>query len=66
MFLRISKREDINRIMDIINEGKISLKNSKVDQWQNGYPNEEVILRDIENGESFVLEYNDGYDCTFF
>lgn len=59
MFLRISKREDINRIMDIINEGKISLKNSKVDQWQNGYPNEEVILRDIENGESFVLEYND-------
>ncbi|WP_066891808.1 GNAT family N-acetyltransferase [Clostridium nigeriense] len=58
MVLRITKKEDVNRIMDIINEGKISLKNSNVDQWQNGYPNEDVILKDIDNGESFVLEYN--------
>ena len=42
--------------MKIINEAKAFLKNNKVDQWQNGYPNEEVILKDIRNNISYVLE----------
>ena len=44
--------------MKIINEGKLSLKNNGVNQWQNGYPNEEVIITDILNDESYVLEHN--------
>lgn len=58
MIFRKTKQEEVNKVMKIINEGKVSLKNNKVNQWQNGYPNEEVILRDISNDESYVLEYN--------
>ncbi|MCF0147331.1 MAG: GNAT family N-acetyltransferase [Clostridium sp.] len=58
MILRNSTKEDLNNIMKIINEGKQSLKNNNVDQWQNGYPNKEVILKDIKNNSSYVLEDN--------
>ena len=58
MILRKSSKKDLNNIMRIINEAKIFLRNNKVDQWQNGYPNEEAILNDINKCESYVLEYN--------
>lgn len=56
MKLRKSKKDDLKYIIEIINEAKEFLKESKIDQWQQGYPNEEVILRDIENQHSYVLE----------
>jgi RimJ/RimL family protein N-acetyltransferase len=59
MKLRKSTKNDLKYIMEIINEAKVFLKESKVDQWQQGYPNEEVILGDIKNEYSYVLEYND-------
>lgn len=58
MKLRKSKKDDLKYIIEIINEAKELLKESKIDQWQQGYPNEEVILRDIENQYSYVLEDN--------
>ena len=58
MILRLSKEKDLISIMEIINEGKEFLKKNNVEQWQNGYPNEEVILNDISNNESYVLEDN--------
>ncbi|MBE6054117.1 MAG: GNAT family N-acetyltransferase [Clostridium sartagoforme] len=58
MIFRKSTKKDLNNIMEIIDEAKIFLKSNKVNQWQNGYPNEEVILRDIENNESYILESN--------
>lgn len=58
MILRETRKEEINEVMKIINEGKVLLKNNSVNQWQNGYPNEDVILRDILNDESYVLEHN--------
>lgn len=59
MVLRKSTEKDLKNIMKIINEAKVFLKNNNVDQWQNGYPNEEVILNDIKNDISYVLEDND-------
>lgn len=58
MRLRKSRENDLKYIIEIINEAKEFLKESKIDQWQQGYPNEEVILRDIENKHSYVLEDN--------
>lgn len=58
MILRLSTVKDLINIMNIINEGKEFLKNNKVNQWQNGYPNEEVIFNDINNNESYVMENN--------
>ncbi len=56
MNLRLSNEKDLNEIMNIINEAKKFLENNKVDQWQNGYPNKEVILNDINKNESYVIE----------
>lgn len=58
MILRNSNKEDLNTIMKIIDEGKEALKNNNVNQWQNGYPNEETVINDINKNESYVLEYN--------
>lgn len=58
MELRKATEKDLPQIMQIIYEAKEFLKNNKVDQWQNGYPNEEVILKNIKNNSSYVLEDN--------
>lgn len=54
MEFRKSKLEDITGIMHIINKAKISLKRAGIDQWQKGYPNEQVIQEDISKEESYV------------
>ena len=57
--LRKTTTEDLMQVMEIIHQGKAYLKANGVDQWQNGYPNEQVIREDIENGYGFVLEYQE-------
>lgn len=56
MNFRKSKKADVKSIMKIINQAQEYLKNQGIDQWQNNYPNEDVINTDISNGESYVLE----------
>lgn len=58
MRLRKSTKNDLKCIMEIINEAKRFLNENKVDQWQQGYPNEESVLEDIGNEYSYVLEEN--------
>ena len=55
MILRQTKLEDISRVMEIINQAKCYFKENGIDQWQDGYPNEETIKRDIEKNEAYVL-----------
>ena len=54
--LRKTTLEDIAQAIQIIEQGKAYLKSTGVDQWQNGYPNAEVIKEDIANGYGYVLE----------
>lgn len=49
MNFRLAEKSDLDKIMEIIEEAKDYLKTLGIDQWQNGYPNEEKILSDIEN-----------------
>lgn len=58
MNFRKTTEKDLESVINIIDEAKEFLKNNNIDQWQNGYPNEEVILKDIENDNSYVLEDN--------
>ncbi|MGL5694237.1 MAG: GNAT family N-acetyltransferase, partial [Peptostreptococcaceae bacterium] len=37
---------------------------NKIDQWQNGYPNNQSIESDIEKSESYVLEKHDEIIAT--
>ncbi|MFR5266086.1 GNAT family N-acetyltransferase [Clostridium sp.] len=55
MEFRKSAIKDIDEIMKIINEAKLYFKENNINQWQDGYPDKEVILNDIKNEESFVV-----------
>lgn len=56
MEIRRSRYDDIEAIMGIIADAQLLLRNRGVDQWQDGYPTEEVIAGDIRNGYSHVLD----------
>ena len=56
MEFRKSRKSDLNRIMEIIKAAQKYMKESGIDQWKDGYPNEYSITSDIESGESYVLE----------
>lgn len=45
---------DLPAIMEIIRQAVESLKKRGVDQWQDGYPNEETAKADIEKEISYV------------
>ena len=55
MEIRKSRMEDIERIMCVIHEAQESMRANGIPQWQDGYPNEEVIFQDIQTGNSYVL-----------
>ena len=56
MRIRLAERADLPRIMEIVRQAQEYFRSAGIDQWQNHYPNEAVILEDIAFGESFVLE----------
>lgn len=47
MEFRRSEVKDIHKIMMIIKQAQNYFKENNIDQWQNNYPNEEVINDDI-------------------
>lgn len=65
MLIRKSTAEDITSIIPIFDEARKTIAALGIDQWQNGYPTEEVILSDIELGQSYVCEL-DGNICGTF
>lgn len=63
--IQLATRNDLPVIMKMIEDGKERLKNMRVDQWQNGYPNEEVILKDMKVGNSYLFFAGDTPVATF-
>ncbi len=55
MEFRSACKSDIDEIMDIIKIAQKHFKDNGIDQWQNNYPNHQVIEKDIENKSSYVL-----------
>lgn len=55
MKFRLANKSDVEEILNIIQEGQKFFKENGIDQWQNGYPNRETVLNDIDNVESYVL-----------
>ncbi len=47
---------DLDKIMEIIDEAKEYLKSQNIDQWQDGYPNRDVLANDINNKNLFVVK----------
>tara|TARA_B110000967_G_scaffold200589_1_gene236620 strand:+ start:1526 stop:2035 length:510 start_codon:yes stop_codon:yes gene_type:complete len=55
----LAKKEDLSCTLRIIADAQAYLAVQHIDQWQNGYPNEKVILNDIQNSESYVVKSDD-------
>jgi GNAT superfamily N-acetyltransferase len=52
---RKANLSEIAPIWKILQRAIIRRKEDGSDQWQDGYPNPEVVQKDIEKGEGFVL-----------
>lgn len=53
--LTLAQKENILTVMRLMNDAKAFLKEQGIDQWQNGYPNEESIAADIEAAGGYLL-----------
>lgn len=58
MKFRKATTHDMQQIMYIIEQAKISLQMQGIDQWQDGYPNITTIIDDVQQGEAYVMEDN--------
>lgn len=52
---RKAEHADLSSIWEILQQAIIRRKQDGSDQWQDGYPNPEVVKKDIDHGAGFVL-----------
>lgn len=60
---------DILQIWDILQQAIIRRKQDGSNQWQDGYPNPEVVEKDIDKGAGYILTDGDtivGYCAVLF
>lgn len=55
MQFRKAVEADIDGIMNIIRQAQAYFKEHGINQWQNNYPNAEIISNDIKNKNSYIL-----------
>ena len=65
MEIRKTKKSDISSVMPIFNEARGTIAALGIDQWQNGYPSEDVIIADVEKSQSYICDI-DGKICGTF
>jgi len=65
MQIRQTNTYEISVVMNIIKQAQESFKQAGINQWQNNYPNEASIQKDIELGESYVVLDNESIIGTF-
>ena len=55
MDIRKAKMEDIDQALQLVDAAKAYFKANGINQWQDGYPNKESLMHDIEQEKGFVL-----------
>lgn len=60
MNFRKATYQDVDEIWEILQFAIQSRKNDGSQQWQNGYPNQDSITEDLENGSAYVIEDEHG------
>lgn len=53
--IKRATNEDLSAIMSIVKQAQAFMKTLNIDQWQNGYPNEEHFLEDIRQGQCHLF-----------
>ncbi|MDU4208996.1 GNAT family N-acetyltransferase [Finegoldia sp. BIOML-A3] len=56
MIIRHANKTDLIDIMVIIENAKIYMKENKINQWSENYPNEDVFLTDLKENRLYVAE----------
>lgn len=56
MKVRLVKKEEINRIMEIVAIAKEEMYRSNIFQWDESYPKIELLLEDIDKGDLYGVE----------
>ena len=51
-----TKTENLPSIMGIVKDAQTYLAAQQIDQWQDGYPNEAILLKDISTQESYIVK----------
>jgi hypothetical protein len=54
--LRKTKKDELEFVMMIIEEGREFLKEQGVNQWQHGSSSRDMIINDINEGISYIYE----------
>lgn len=65
MLIRKATMADLPRLMEILSEARQTIAALGIDQWQEGYPNEEAVTEDIALGRSWCLEQEGMVWATF-
>lgn len=70
MLIRRATEGDIKSIMAIVRSAQLALHHLGIDQWQDGYPSEDIIAEDITRGIGYVACALDntvlGYEAVVF
>ncbi len=62
--IRLMTAKDMPEVLSILKEAIAFLKEKEVPQWQNGYPNEEVLQEDLKSNVGYVFLV-DGKICGY-
>lgn len=65
MQIRKTNQKDLSRLIEIFTEARGTIGALGIDQWQDGYPNEQVVMEDIDLGRSYCLEQDGQVWGTF-
>lgn len=63
--IRKSEPKDLSALMGIFEEARKTIRALGINQWQNGYPNPEVISEDMEKDQSYVVTAEGRAVATF-
>ncbi|MDD2575653.1 MAG: GNAT family protein [Acholeplasmataceae bacterium] len=57
--IRLGNLNDLDNIMKVITQAQKRMKDASMTQWQNNYPNLEILTQDIKEKALFVYEDNE-------
>lgn len=61
---RATQESDIPIILQIVRQAQEYFKNNDINQWQNGYPNQEIFMHDLKMKNSYVFLQNNEIIAT--
>ena len=60
MEVRLTTEGDIDRVMEVLADGRRAIAALGIDQWQAGYPFRSTIEADVANAQSYLVLGDDG------